>query len=238
MEQKYLLAFDCMETLIDMTELPSHKCYAKYAFEGSGVEHYWSSLDEFYRHHREAERNFYKNNPEYTEFSKIEMLRDAVRLSKTPEYDHLYTTQALFNNFWRNYLERCYCSEDVYQTIRDLEKKGYFMVVVSNFTVPNGVHEMLSKVGLLESFMRVYSSADIGMRKPSKIMFDRIVKDFRITPDRVILFGDDYEADYVGGAGYGFKTCLYDRDNKYPQVKDRVKSFSEYVKYLEDMDML
>lgn len=43
---KYIF-FDCMETLIDLHELPSRSDYARWAFQGSGVEGYWRDFEDF-----------------------------------------------------------------------------------------------------------------------------------------------------------------------------------------------
>ena len=43
---KYIF-FDCMETLVDLHELPSSSDYARWAFQGSGVEGYWRDFEDF-----------------------------------------------------------------------------------------------------------------------------------------------------------------------------------------------
>jgi len=39
--------FDCMETLIDMYDLPGEREYALWAYDGSGVEIYWNNAEKF-----------------------------------------------------------------------------------------------------------------------------------------------------------------------------------------------
>ncbi len=51
MEKIEYLFFDCMETLVDMDNLPETKDYASWSYHGSGVEKYWDDFNHFCEHY-------------------------------------------------------------------------------------------------------------------------------------------------------------------------------------------
>lgn len=65
---KYLF-FDCMETLVDMDNLPETKDCALWSYYGSGVEKYWDDFDHFYKHYINARTALLEKEPDYEESS-------------------------------------------------------------------------------------------------------------------------------------------------------------------------
>lgn len=47
MERTKYIFFDCMETVIDLTELPTVNDYAYWTYHNSGVEEYWEDYNDF-----------------------------------------------------------------------------------------------------------------------------------------------------------------------------------------------
>jgi putative hydrolase of the HAD superfamily len=67
----------------------------------------------------------------------------------------------------------------------------------------------LSRVGLEKLLDKVYCYRKIGHKKPSKEFFEYILADLGVEQSRVIMVGDDFEADVVGANNCGIRAIWY-----------------------------
>jgi putative hydrolase of the HAD superfamily len=67
----------------------------------------------------------------------------------------------------------------------------------------------LSRVGLDKLLDNVYCYRKIGHKKPSKEFFEYILADLGVQQPRVIMVGDDFEADVVGANTCGIRAVWY-----------------------------
>lgn len=218
--------FDCMETLIDMYELPGDTGYALWAYEGSGVEKYWKDSEEFVEQHFFMRKFLKERPPLYREYSINERFQMIVERKLGSKEEKLVSdiTEKLIANFWVKYKNQCYVSQEVIDTLDSLSHKGYKMGVVSNFLVMGGVEELLTLLGLAKYFQFVVTSVEEGWRKPHSAIYERALFEAQAEPKEVIFIGDDYERDYLAPHRLGMKSFLYDRRALYPQA-NRFASF-------------
>ena len=67
----------------------------------------------------------------------------------------------------------------------------------------------LTAVGFRRYFTHVFTSGGLGVDKPSAAFFDRCLHALGDPPrDSVMMLGDSPEADILGGAAAGLKTCF------------------------------
>lgn len=91
----------------------------------------------------------------------------------------------------------------------DALKSRYRLGLVSNFTYSPTVTRALEELGMNRYFETVVISADLGLRKPSSVLFDKAMADLRLNePGKVIFVGDDVDADIVGALQSGMIPIL------------------------------
>ncbi len=229
---KYIL-FDCMETLIDLTELPTMRDYAFWAYNGSGAESLWGSFEDFYSDYIRARKSMEEKLPKYREYEILERFKLAAAFNAgsdaflTPDE----TAKMLYDNYWRNYVSKCYVKSDVMEVLPELSKK-YHLGVVSNFMVENGIEELLLRNNIKYYFKFVVTSVKEGWRKPYNGIYNIAIEKTGVNKDYIMFIGDDYINDYKGPGSIGIKAVLLDRNNKYPQVDKRIRDFYQLENYI------
>lgn len=227
-ENKFIL-FDCMETLVDMVELPGEKEYALWALEGSGVETYWKDPEEFVRDFIVMRKGLKERQPYYQEFDIYERFQLVVEKKIGKSEDMTKIVQQLVTNYWQKYLKMCYVSEDVRVSLGILAER-YKMGIVSNFIILGGVEQLLELQGIAHFFQFIVTSVKEGWRKPHPLIYATALKQLGAGNKKEVLFiGDDLENDYLTPHKLGIKAILYDRNDKYPMIKERFNSFMNLV---------
>lgn len=228
MKQTDYIFFDCMETLIDITELPSLRDYALWAYSGSGVESYWDDFEEFLGHFMFSRENYAQGLPDGKEYEISERFQHMARLksARMGEDRVQYIAKRLYECYWKTYKAKCYIQEDVKQMIPLLAKQ-YHLGVVSNFMVENGIEELLAQFGMISYFDFIVTSIKEGWKKPHPLIYQSAIALARTSPDHILFIGDDYENDYQGPGKMGLQTIYLDRRGKCPAIRNRITSFSE-----------
>jgi putative hydrolase of the HAD superfamily len=222
------LFFDCMETLVDLTELPKLRDYARWTYEGSGAEHVWSSFDSFFENYAEAKQRIAREIPENKEYEMFERMKliAAIGLGDNLHGDINKTAQMLYVNYWRNYKSKCYVKKEVKEALEKLGRK-YKLAVVSNFMVMDGIEELLEENDILGSFEFIVTSIKTGWRKPDVVIYNEALEKARVKAEDVIFIGDDYVNDYITPGGMGMRAVLLDRERKHCELSERVETFDQ-----------
>ena len=222
------IIFDCMETLIDMVELPGEKEYAFWAFEGSGVENYWEGFEEFYGSFRTMRRTLKERTPHHKEYDICEryrfMIEDKIGKDRIQETNIM--VEKLLKNYWRKYKNRCYVSSIVIDTLREIFPK-YKLGVISNFLVKDGVEELLKRNGIESFFDFVITSVNEGWRKPHPNIYYSALERAGVSAESVLFIGDDYINDFITPRQLGYQALLYDRNNAHPEIESSFSNFDE-----------
>lgn len=238
MEKIKFILFDCMETLIDFTELPGEREYALWSYYGSGVENRWQGFEDFFSIFLEMRQVFHQAIPMHKEYTIIEryemMVRKyfSARNSKISQEEIIKITQKLCNNFWQNYVQRCFVRAEVENLLKNLKNK-VGIGIVSNFIVPGGLEELLISNNIRQYFDFVINSAEIGWRKPHRNIYEKALKQAEVKANEIIFIGDDIKNDYYAPKEFGFSALLYDRKDNYTEIKERILAIKEIEKRLE-----
>lgn len=228
------ILFDCMETLVDLTELPALRDYARWAFDGSGVEHLWGGFETFFSSYEKALLSIREQLPQHKEYDMGERLARVVHISLPllSSEDAASVSAALYSTYWKAYKSRCYVREDVRETLAALKEK-YRLGVVSNFMVPEGIEELLEYNGILSDFAFVITSIREGWRKPHEAIYRAALSKSGIGPEETVFVGDDYVNDYVAPRELDFHTVLLDRSGRYGEIEDRIMDFYQLEGIME-----
>lgn len=227
------ILFDCMETIIDVIELPTTRDYASWAYEGSGVESYWHSFADFFEEFKLARLHFLDILPENKEYELSERFEHVVCTKFTAIDDKKiqYIKNKLYNNYWKTYKKKCYVREETKNVLAELAKT-YRLGIVSNFMVQGGVEELLEINGVIKYFDFVITSIKEGWRKPHQELYNTAILKTKTSKEKILFIGDDYKNDYIGPKEVGLSTVILDRKQKFTKVKERIENYCELVKFL------
>jgi putative hydrolase of the HAD superfamily len=99
-------------------------------------------------------------------------------------------------------------NSDVARLLRELRDSGVRLVAATNTNRPHqGVWESRF-AEVLEVFSAVYSSCDVGQRKPDAAFFEHILQTERVKPGDA-LFIDDVQENIDGAAALGIPTIRF-----------------------------
>ena len=83
---------------------------------------------------------------------------------------------------------------------------------------------MRKQMGFNKIFDNIFSSAEVGFKKPDKEFFQAIMKELKRLKKQEILFWDDREKNILGAKKFGFKAYIYKnfsdfKEKIYPLLK-------------------
>ncbi|MCD6330174.1 MAG: YjjG family noncanonical pyrimidine nucleotidase [Candidatus Cloacimonetes bacterium] len=98
--------------------------------------------------------------------------------------------------------------EDALETIEYL-KERYSISLITN-GLADVQYSRINKSLLKKAFDHIFISEEIGYPKPMKEIFDHVFKVLGY-PDKeeVLIVGDSFRSDIVGGKNFGIKTCWF-----------------------------
>ncbi len=96
---------------------------------------------------------------------------------------------------------RFHAYPEVPSTLRELRRRGFRLVVVSNWDV--SLHERLDELGLTPLLDGAVASAELGVAKPDPAIFAHALAIAGSAPERAWHAGDSAEADVAGARAAG-----------------------------------
>lgn len=134
-------------------------------------------------------------------------------------------------------------ARDMWMVLKTLFYSGYTLALISNTMSRTLIPERLKKFMIDEYFSAVVLSADIGIRKPRKEIFDAALKRTGLKAEDCIYVGDTLSRDIEGSRNAGFRTCVLiesdltaDKDRDYTgtvKPDNKFNSFSELFQILK-----
>lgn len=142
---------------------------------------------------------------------------------------------ALLDMLWNHFAQptswRLY--DDVADCWTTLRRRGLTLGLASNFDAR--LHAIWQELVLDDAETPVFASSELGHRKPHAAFFATIERSLALPPERLLLVGDDWENDILGGRAAGWQTVLVDRNS--PSAHDyespRLRSLAELVPWLD-----
>jgi putative hydrolase of the HAD superfamily len=104
---------------------------------------------------------------------------------------------------------RFHAYPEVPSTLRELRRRGFRLVVVSNWDV--SLHERLDELGLAQLVDGAVASAELGAAKPDPAIFARALAIAGSAPELAWHAGDSLEADVAGARAAGVTPVLVAR---------------------------
>jgi HAD superfamily hydrolase (TIGR01549 family) len=115
----------------------------------------------------------------------------------------------------------------------------YKLGIISNFAIPECVHELLKTHGLSELLDAVVVSAAVNKRKPSPEIFLNTLNALGVSAEETVFVGDTLDADIEGAKGAGIKAIYIERriENSEGLVKPdkTIKSLDQLPSVLKEL---
>ena len=89
------------------------------------------------------------------------------------------------------------------------------------------IRAALRRVRLSSCFERLYCYRSLGVRKPSREYFAAVLADLGLPPERVVMVGDEWEADVEGALAAGMRAVWYDPRSRGECHHPRVRTVHE-----------
>ncbi len=98
---------------------------------------------------------------------------------------------------------------DAAPALRGLRRRPIAIVAVSNWDV--SLHEVLARLSLAELLDAIVTSAEVGVRKPTREVFDHALALVGVEPQDAVHVGDSMEEDVAGARAAGIEPILLAR---------------------------
>jgi putative hydrolase of the HAD superfamily len=108
----------------------------------------------------------------------------------------------------------------------------YRLGLVSNFTHPPALEQILVRVGLDPFFEPIVISGRLGVRKPHPAIFRELTRLLAVTPDETVFVGDELQADIVGARKAGMRTVWM----TYRQQLERPSPLGQFLGMFEEAE--
>lgn len=220
------IMFDCMETIVDMTQLPEKSDYALWAFQGSRCEGHFKNFEEFYAYYKRADEHILSNIPQYREYDFEDIYVDIMKEKHFGEKESRELVEDLLENFWTSYRDKCYVKKEIKETISYLNRE-YVLGVVSNFKVKGGIEELLRYTGVRKYFSFVINSAEEGWRKPHPRIYASALTKAKFSSEDTLFIGDDFVNDYEGPRSSGIASILFNKGKSVKYSCRKINNFTE-----------
>ncbi|HSF29873.1 MAG TPA: HAD family hydrolase [Candidatus Tectomicrobia bacterium] len=107
--------------------------------------------------------------------------------------------------YFEPFIRSCELIPDTYDMLQNLAGR-YRLGVISNFTHPPAVEQILARVGLVGFFDEILISGQLGIRKPHPGVFAELTKRLALAPAEIVFVGDELQADILGAQKAGMRT--------------------------------
>lgn len=114
---------------------------------------------------------------------------------------------------------------DAVATVQALRTLGLRVGVTSNWDCD--LQRVLGELGLREFFDVVVVSAEEGVAKPDRRLFEVAHERLGVRPDEALHVGDDPFADLAGARLAAWSALLIDRDGRYPECLAAIRTLAQ-----------
>jgi len=141
------------------------------------------------------------------------------------------------NEFCNEFMNFVYPDENADSVLRALYGK-YKLGIVSNFAIPECIHELLKNHHLDSLFDVVIVSAAVNKRKPSPDIFRNTLKTLGVSANETVFVGDTLDADIEGAKSVGMRSVYIQRRTEkaieFLEPDKTIKNLSELLSALKE----
>ncbi len=114
---------------------------------------------------------------------------------------------------------------EVQSVLSTLKQRKFTLAILAN-TLWDSPTELwkqeLQRYEISHYFEHMFFARDIGWRKPAAKIFEHLMNELAVTPEEILVVGDDPREDIIGANKVGIDAVLVDRHNQYQHMTDYV----------------
>lgn len=135
-------------------------------------------------------------------------------------------TEELLNAIFKNCT---YLPWEAFEDTKILSELNVPLGVISNFntTLKDKLDQFFGPV-----FQDVFVSEELGVAKPKIEIYQKALGKIPFQANEVLYIGDSIKLDLEPAANLGFKVLIIDRDNFYPNLKNKMANLAEIKQFL------
>lgn len=114
----------------------------------------------------------------------------------------------MYTLFWDTYLENMILFPGAAELLRYLKMNGIKIGFCTDLTAHIQFRKII-RLGISDIPDAVVTSEECGAEKPSALMFERILKKLKVSPDDAVMVGDSIEKDISGAGKSGIQPILF-----------------------------
>ncbi len=117
---------------------------------------------------------------------------------------------------YRQSMGRRVVQEDGAAVIKELDRRGYILGIISNVITSREIPDWLEADGLTPYFRSVVMSSVLGKRKPDPAIYHEAAREAGVDPACCVYVGDNFARDVVGtrNAGFGMIIIMPDAEDR------------------------
>jgi putative hydrolase of the HAD superfamily len=138
--------------------------------------------------------------------------------------------EAAVSAYFEPFIKSCQLIPGTHEMLASL-KGRYRIALVSNFTHPPAVAEILERVGIAHFFGEILISGQLGFRKPHPVVFAELQRRLCVEAAEIVFVGDELQADVIGAQEAGMRTVwmTYRQRLERPSPLGQVLGISEQL---------
>lgn len=117
--------------------------------------------------------------------------------------------------------------DDVFETLDALKERKYKLGIIANQV--SGAEERLKAWGLLNYFDVIATSAELGVAKPDRMIFESALKSAGCHPRNAIMIGDRLDNDIIPAKAIGMNTVWVRRGLAIYQSVDLGERVADWI---------
>ncbi len=135
-------------------------------------------------------------------------------------------TEELLNAIFKNCT---YLPWEAFEDTKILSELNVPLGVISNFntTLKDKLDQFFGPV-----FQDVFVSEELGVAKPKIEFYQKALEKIPFQANEVLYIGDSIKLDLEPATNLGFKVLIIDRDNFYPNLKNKMANLAEIKQFL------
>jgi len=201
-------------------------------FEHHQLNRYFTNFDQFYQLYTT------RNNELWVLYGAGSITKDFLskeRFSYPLQFVGVHNkafARSLNDDFLKNMTTKTQLIPHAQEVLEELRTQGYVMTIVSN-GFRDVQYDKLRTSGLISYFDTIVLSEEVGFMKPDARFFQYALDKNTVTAQKVLLIGDNYEADILGARQFGIDALYFDRNSeRFTQQTQVIVNLKEIFTFL------
>lgn len=196
------IIFDIGNTLINTENIIQNAAkYSAKKLVSIGLIKDWKT---FFRGYIDNDRRYQEPHVNHL-FSDLKIVKNTV---KELQLNKESSVCGAFITYYRDEVRRqIHPNHSLYVLFELLKSSGKRLGIISDGTTIEQL-ETLTRLDVIHFFDVIIISEEIGFEKPSEEIFGTLIKLLDLNPSNMLIVGDNYIRDIVGGIDSGFRTAL------------------------------